>query len=109
MTALHRRLIAEGLSNASINRHLATLRGMPNLALRWQLFDGRNPAASPGMLPETGRDRYLTAKHPTGPGRMIRLAINILNTLKILKLRLLRSAHVRGFARKFGRIPGAAA
>ena len=35
---------------------------MLNLALRWQLFDGRNPAASPGMLPEAGRDRYLTAE-----------------------------------------------
>jgi integrase len=62
VAALRRGLIAEGLSNASVNRHLATLRGMLNLALRWQLFDGRNPAASPGMLPEAGRDRYLTAE-----------------------------------------------
>jgi hypothetical protein len=108
VTALRRRLIAEGLSNASVNRRLATLRGMPNLALRWQLFDGRNPAASPGMLPEAGRDRYLTAEHPTGPGRMIRLAVNILITFNILKLRLLRSAHVRGFARISGRIPAPA-
>jgi len=30
-------------------------------ALKWQLFDGRNPAASPGMLREIHRDRYLTA------------------------------------------------
>ena len=47
---LRRRLIAEGLSSASVNRHLATLRGMLNLALKWRLFEGRNPAAAPGML-----------------------------------------------------------
>jgi len=62
VAALRRRLIAEGLSNASVNRHLATLRGMLNLALRWQLCEGRNPAASPGMLAEQQRDRYLTAR-----------------------------------------------
>jgi integrase len=60
VASLRRRLIAEGLSNASVNRHLATLRVMLNLALHWQLFEGRNPAASPGLLPETHRDRYLT-------------------------------------------------
>ena len=61
VAALRRRLIDTGLSNASVNRHLATLRSMFSHALRWQLFDGRNPAASPGMLREVHRDRYLTA------------------------------------------------
>ena len=34
---------------------------MFNLALKWQLYEGRNPAASPGMLAEQHRDRFLTA------------------------------------------------
>jgi integrase len=41
--------------------HLATLRSMFSHVLRWQPFDGRNAAASPGMLREVHRDRYLTA------------------------------------------------
>ena len=61
VASLRRKLVAEGLSNATVNRHLATLRSMFNLALKWQLFEGRNPAASPGMLPEQHRDRFLTA------------------------------------------------
>ena len=61
VVSLRRKLLAEGLSNATVNRHLATLRSMFNLALKWQLFDGRNSAASPGMLPEQHRDRFLTA------------------------------------------------
>lgn len=61
VATLRRALLEQGLSNASVNRHLATLRSMLNLALRWQLFEGRNPAASPGMLEEVQRDRYLTA------------------------------------------------
>jgi integrase len=61
VASLRRKLLAEGLSGATVNRHLATLRSMFNLALRWQLFEGRNPAASPGMLPEQHRDRFLTA------------------------------------------------
>jgi integrase len=61
VVALRRRLIDAGLSNSSVNRHLATLRSMLNMALRWRLYEGRNPAASPGMLREVHRDRYLTA------------------------------------------------
>jgi integrase len=61
VAALRRGLIDEGLSPSSVNRHLATLRSMFNLALRWQLFEGRNPAASPGMLRERHRDVYLDA------------------------------------------------
>jgi integrase len=61
VAALRRRLIAEGLAPGTVNRHLATLRSALNLALRWQLFEGRNPAASPGMLTEQHRDRFLSA------------------------------------------------
>jgi len=62
VAALRRRLIDVGLAPSTVNRHLATLRAMFNLALRRQLFDGRNPAASPGMLREVQRDSYLTAE-----------------------------------------------
>lgn len=53
-------LLKTGLSPATVNRHLAALRRMFTLALKWQIFAGPNPAASPGMLPETYRDLYLT-------------------------------------------------
>jgi integrase len=62
VAALRRKLIDAGLAPSTVNRHLATLRAMFNLALRWQLFDGRNPAASPGMLPKHHREAYLTAE-----------------------------------------------
>jgi hypothetical protein len=55
-------LIDEGLANATVNRHLATLRSMFNPAFRWRVFDGRNPAAAPGELREVARDRYLSAE-----------------------------------------------
>ena len=57
---LRRKLIAEGLANGTCNRHLATVRAMFNLALKWELYQGRNPAASPGMLREVHRDKYLS-------------------------------------------------
>jgi len=57
---LRRKLVAEGLANGTVNRHLATLRAMFNLALKWELCEGRNPAASPGMLREVHRDKYLS-------------------------------------------------
>jgi integrase len=60
IAALRRRLIDEGLSPASVNRHLATLRSLFNLARKWELVRTANPASSPGMLPERQRDRYLT-------------------------------------------------
>jgi len=57
---LRRKLVALGLANGTVNRHLATLRAMFNLALKWELYEGKNPAASPGMLCEEHRDRYLS-------------------------------------------------
>ncbi len=62
VAALRRRLIDAGLSNASVNRHLATLRAIFNLARKWRVYEGPNPAASPGMLREVHRDKYLTAE-----------------------------------------------
>jgi integrase len=57
---LRRRMVAEGLANGTVNRHLATLRAMFNQALKWELYEGKNPAASPGMLREVHRDKYLS-------------------------------------------------
>ena len=67
VAAFRQRLLDERLpngkphSNAGVNRHLGCLRNMLALARRWQLCDGPNPAASPGMLPERNRDCILTA------------------------------------------------
>lgn len=61
VAAFRRRLMAASLSNASVNRHLATLRSLFNLARKWGLYEGANPAASPGMLAERHRDVYLSA------------------------------------------------
>ena len=63
VAAFRRKLIADGLANASVNRHLAVLRRALNLALRWELFAGRNPAQSPGMLREEPRELFLTDAH----------------------------------------------
>ncbi len=57
---LRRRLVAEGLAAGTCNRHLATLRAMFNQALKWELYEGKNPASSPGMLREQHRDKYLS-------------------------------------------------
>jgi integrase len=61
VAALRRRLIDTRLAPGTVNRYLATLRSMLNLARKWGLAEGPNPAASPGMLPERHRDRYLSA------------------------------------------------
>jgi hypothetical protein len=46
---------------AAVNRHLAYVRACFNMAAKWQVVEGRNPAASPGMLRERQRDHYLSA------------------------------------------------
>lgn len=58
---LRRKLLDDGLAAGTVNRHLATLRRMFNLAAKWEVYEGRNPAAAPNMLRETGRDAYLDA------------------------------------------------
>ena len=60
VAAFRRKLIDEGLSSGRVNRHLAVLRRIFNLALRWGAYTGRNPAQSPGMLREEPRERFLT-------------------------------------------------
>jgi len=57
---LRRKLIADGLANGTCNRHLAYVRAMFNQAREWQVIECRNPAASPGMLREVHRDKYLS-------------------------------------------------
>ncbi len=61
VAALRQRMIAERLSPSTVNRHLAYVRACFNMAVKWQVVDGRNPAASPGMLRERQRDHYLSA------------------------------------------------
>jgi len=60
VAALRRKLLAQKLSNARVNRCLAVLRRSLNLALRWELYVGKNPAQSPGMLYEAPREVFLT-------------------------------------------------
>jgi len=57
---LRRKMLAEKLSPSTVNRHLAYVRAAFGRAIAWQLLEGRNPAASPGMLRERQRDHYLT-------------------------------------------------
>jgi integrase len=64
VSELRRKLLAEGLSNGRVNRHLAVLRRIFGLALRWGAYEGRNPAAQPDMLPERHREEFLSdAQH----------------------------------------------
>ncbi len=60
VTAFRESLRREGLSNASVNRHLAFTRSAFNKAEKWGVYGGTNPAVGLGMLPEQGRDKYLT-------------------------------------------------
>jgi integrase len=60
VAALRKKMVDAGFAAPTINRHLACVRSMYNAAIKWQVVDMRNPAASPGMLREVGRDRYLT-------------------------------------------------
>ena len=59
MARLRRKLLDDGLAAGTVNRYLATVRRLFNLACKWEVYQGRNPAASPNMLRETGRDAYL--------------------------------------------------
>src|SRR5580658_2292633 len=61
IAALRRKLIEGGLAAGTVNRHLVCVRRLFNLAAKWGIFEGRNPAAAPNMLQETGRDAYLDA------------------------------------------------
>jgi integrase len=60
VAALRRKMIGDKLSPSTVNRHLAYVRAAFAKAIAWQVIDGRNPAASPGMLRERQRDHYLS-------------------------------------------------
>jgi integrase len=99
VTKLRARLIKSGLSNARVNRVLAVLRRAFNLALKWEVFRGRNPAASPGMLPVQHRERYLTEVELRGlmaalgaePDRMAGAAIMLLALTGVRRSEILRA------------------
>lgn len=57
---LQDRLRKEGLSNGSANRYTALVRRIFNLALRWEVLEGRNPAQHAEMRREHHREKYLT-------------------------------------------------
>ena len=57
---LQRDLRAEGLSNATVNRYTAVVRRVFNLARRWEVIEGRNPAQHAEMLREQHRERFLS-------------------------------------------------
>jgi len=72
LVALQDALRAEGLTNATVNRYIAFGRRIFNLALRWQAFDGRNPAQHAEMRREQHRERFLNEAQL----RSLLLAIN---------------------------------
>lgn len=59
VAALQDRLRRQGLSNATVNRYTALVRRIFNLAIRWEAYEGRNPAVHAEMRREQHRDRYL--------------------------------------------------
>jgi hypothetical protein len=67
MAALRRRLIDTSPPNGNVNPHLAPLRNMFGLSLKWQVHEGRNPAALPGMLRPVDCDRFLGDVEPPAP------------------------------------------
>lgn len=50
----------EGLSDATVNRYTAYVRRVFNLALRWEAYEGRNPAQHAEMRREQHREKFLT-------------------------------------------------
>ncbi|HLO75162.1 MAG TPA: site-specific integrase [Magnetospirillum sp.] len=59
---LQRNLREDSLSDATVNRYTALVRRIFNLALRWEVVQGKNPAQHADMLREHGRERFLTAE-----------------------------------------------
>lgn len=57
---LQARLHRAGLSNATVNRYTAFVRRVFNLALHWEVYEGKNPAQRAEMRREQNRERYLT-------------------------------------------------
>jgi len=57
---LQERLNREGLAGATINRYTALIKRVFNVALHWEVYEGRNPAQRAQMRREQGRERFLT-------------------------------------------------
>lgn len=60
VAAMQERLRRDGLSDASVNRYTAFAKRVFNLALHWEVYEGRNPAQRAEMRREHGRERFLT-------------------------------------------------
>jgi integrase len=60
VAALQDHLRRAGLTNATVNRYVAFVRRVFNLALRWEAYEGRNPAQHAEMRREHNRERFLT-------------------------------------------------
>lgn len=60
VAGLQDRLRQAGLSNATVNRYVAFVRRVFNIALRWEAYEGRNPAQHAEMRREHNRERFLT-------------------------------------------------
>lgn len=56
---LQRKLKEDGLANGTINRYTALVRRIFNLALQWEVIEGRNPAQHADFLREQGRKLFL--------------------------------------------------
>ena len=54
------RLAREGLSGATRNRYTAFIKRVFNVALHWEVYEGRNPAQRAQMQREHGREQFLT-------------------------------------------------
>ena len=57
---LQRRLRAESLSPSSVNRHIALAKRIFNVAIRWQVFEGKNPCQHVEFARENHRERFLS-------------------------------------------------
>jgi integrase len=57
---LQERLSREGLAGATINRYTAFIKRVFNVALHWEVYEGRNPAQRAQMRREQGREQFLT-------------------------------------------------
>ncbi|MEN3164109.1 site-specific integrase [Tistrella mobilis] len=60
VAALQKALRDEGLADGTVNRVTALVRRIFNLALRWEAYQGRNPAQHAEMRREHHREKYLT-------------------------------------------------
>ncbi len=60
VAALQDSLRKEGLANGTINRYTAFVRRVFNLALEWEVIEGRNPARKAVMAREHHREKFLT-------------------------------------------------